>query len=165
MKKLFAFTFTLSILFSVFIVRAESLSTDKPKCSIDGKFSVEAEISKDNSPDYSKLVQKFQAVINPITSIGQLARVELGTVYWETSQNFGSGKYGIVSNNNAYIPDDLIVMVNGVAYLDDNNNILSSSYGITQEIEDIKIYKNRMLHISANGVDLGWVHPVHLTKA
>lgn len=103
---------------------------------------------------------------NPVTSVGQLAYLEsrssTGAVYWESSQNFGSGKYGMATINNAYIPNDLIVTVNGVAYLDDNGNVLSSSYGTTQEIETIE---KRMLHISANGMDLGWVYPTNLTRA
>lgn len=102
---------------------------------------------------------------NPVTRVGQLAHLELrdstGVYYWESSQNFGSGKHGMASMNNAHIPNDLVVTVNGVAYLDDNGNIISSSYGTTQEIE---FWEKRMLHISANGIDLGWVYPTNLTK-
>ena len=103
---------------------------------------------------------------NPVTCMGQLAHLELrssiGVVYWESSQNFGSGKHGLATINNAYIPNDLVVTVNGVAYLDDYGNIISSSYGTTQEIE---IWKKRMIHISANAIDLGWVYPTNLTRA
>lgn len=103
---------------------------------------------------------------NPVTRVGQLAHLELrssvGVIYWESSQNFGSGKDGLATINNAYIPNDLVVTVNGVAYLDDYGNIISSSYGTTQEID---IWKKRMIHISANGIDLGWVYPTNLTRA
>ena len=103
---------------------------------------------------------------NPVTCMGQLAHLELrssiGVVYWESSQNFGSGKHGLATINNAYIPNDLVVTVNGVAYLDDYGNIISSFYGTTQRIE---IWKKRMIHISANGIDLGWVYPTNLTRA
>lgn len=268
MKKLFAFTLTLSILLSSFTVRAEDTTLNTENVPTESETSVnvqETEIVEDNSTltidvieelfweelvnksqsitseedkyvswlingidntqtipayhdtcyvkygiggialekvDYDRLMQKFQRVIdlynyyhdlqleitpkilnelymqvdvnstnleyleNPVTCVGQLAHLELrssiGVVYWESSQNFGSGKHGMATINNAYIPNDLVVTVNGVAYLDDYGNIISSSYGTTQEIE---IWKKRMIHISANGIDLGWVYPTNLTSA
>lgn len=98
----------------------------------------------------------------PVNRVGQLAHVELGTVYWESSQNFGSGKSSMVSTKNVYIPDNCIVTVNGVAYLDYKGNILYSSYG---NMQGIQIWEKRMFHICANGIDLGWVYPTHLTRA
>lgn len=102
---------------------------------------------------------------NPVTQIGQLAHIDLrngGSIrYWESSQNFGSGKSGMASLNNPYLSNDLIVTVNGVAYLDDDGNIISSSYGGSDEIN---FWEKRMLHISANGIDLGWVYPTDLTR-
>lgn len=270
MKKLFAFTLTLSILLCSFTVRAEDTTLNDENSLTESETSVnvqETETVEDNSTltidvieelfweelvnksqyitseedkyvswlinginktqtipiyhdtcyvkygmggialekvDYDRLMQKFQRVIdlynhyhdeelqleitpkilnelymqvdvksanleyleNPVTCMGQLAHLELrssiGVVYWESSQNFGSGKHGLATINNAYIPNDLVVTVNGVAYLDDYGNIISSSYGTTQEIE---IWKKRMIHISANGIDLGWVYPTNLTRA
>lgn len=55
---------------------------------------------------------------NSVTCVGQVAHLELknsiGVVYWESSQNFDSGKHCMASINNAYIPNDLTVTVNGV---------------------------------------------------
>lgn len=91
---------------------------------------------------------------NPVTATKKTAHVRADTVYWESSENFGSGKYGMISG-------DSLVTVNGVSYLDDNGNILSSYYNVPTEID---IWKKRMLHISLNDIDLGWVDPTYLTK-
>lgn len=91
---------------------------------------------------------------NPVTATKKTAHVRADTVYWESSENFGSGKSGMISGGS-------LVTVNGVSYLDDNGNILSSYYDVPTEID---IWEKRMLHISLNGINLGWVDPTYLTE-
>lgn len=99
----------------------------------------------------------------PISSIGQLAHVNLegalGVIYFESSKNFGSGKYGILAS---FGNEHIIVNVNGVAYLDEKGDIISSFYGCEKEIDTSK---SHMLHIASKGIDLGWIHPNNLRKA
>lgn len=188
MKKLFAFTLTLFVLLSYFTIRPETISATETSSkneivvtvsedtstltikeySIDLAFDVYNPDDEKYNPsnEYDRFPYHFAAQVNnpgyhenSVTYIGQLAHIELGTIYWESSQNFGSGKSGVVSSKNIYIPDSCLVTVNGVAYLDDNGNIISSSYGTTQKIE---FRRKHMLHICANGIDLGWVCPYWL---
>lgn len=118
------------------------------------------DISYKNSRLNIKIKSKnLKYLEHPVTQVGQSAKIELGALYWQSSQSFGSGKYGIVSKENRNIPDNYIVTVDGVAYLDDNGNILSAEFGNNSKIE---LFNKRMLHISADGSDLGWVYPTHL---
>ena len=96
-------------------------------------------------PDYIKYL---------VTMTGQLAHVKADTVYWECAQNFGSGISGVIEETR-------VVQVNGVAYLDENGEVISSYYGTTpQQIEKTA---ERMLHICIGDTDLGWVYPTQLT--
>ena len=92
---------------------------------------------------------------NMVTLSGQLAHVKEETIYWETSRHFGSGRSGKFEKTR-------VVQVNGVAYLDENGEVLSFFYGTTPR--NIEIWAKRMLHIcTEEGEDLGWVYPTQLT--
>lgn len=92
----------------------------------------------------------------PVVFIGQQAHIESinssveGIFCWEYSENYGSGKYKIINDTN--------VTVDGVAYLDDAGEVISSSYEYQQLI---LVGKKRMLHISTDEVE-GWVYPANL---
>jgi len=90
---------------------------------------------------------------NMVVLTGQLAHVKERTIYWESAQNYGSGKNGVT--------DTRVVQVNGVAYLDENGEVQSSYYGKTPR--QIEMWATRMLHICTEDTDLGWVYPTQLT--
>ncbi len=90
---------------------------------------------------------------NMVTVVGELAFVEKDTIYWESSQHFGSGKSGMIEETKK-------VYVNGVAYLDKNGEIISSYYGT--DPKQIEIWAPRMLHICTEGIDLGWIYPTQI---
>ena len=96
-------------------------------------------------PDYIK---------DMVTLTGQLAHVNKDTIYWEYAQNFGSGRNGVIAETK-------VVQVNGVAYLDENGQVVSSYYGTTPK--QIEKTAPRMLHIYTEEGDLGWVYPTQLT--
>lgn len=100
---------------------------------------------------------------HPATAIGQHVVVKNGAKYWESSWNDGSGRYGIATDDNLYIPEDSIVTVNGVSYLDEvRTNVIESYYKPYSEVGDQKVQietsKRRMLHICTETTDLGWVY-------
>lgn len=73
--------------------------------------------------------------------------------YWESSEGFGSGKSGTVEGGDA-------VIVTRVSYLDEDGNIISTSF---DDSEEIRFADLRMLHIcSIEGDDLGWIWPLSL---
>ena len=94
---------------------------------------------------------------SPVTYVGQSAYIRPDSLYWEKSETFGAGKFGRIIPENPYIPDECIVQVTGVSYLDDNGNVISSS-----NKNEINIWSKRMIHVSVNGTDLGWVYPTDL---
>ena len=51
-----------------------------------------------------------------------------GTVYYESSDAFGSGRYGVVGNGNMYTTDPCYAWLNGFSYLDEAGNILLSDF-------------------------------------
>ena len=91
---------------------------------------------------------------NMVILTGQLAHVKEETKYWESAQNYGSGKYGVTKAR--------VVQVNGVAYLNENREVQSSYYGKTPR--QIERWAPRMLHICIEDTDLGWVYPTQLTS-
>ena len=100
---------------------------------------------------------------NPATKIGQKVYLKPDTYYYESAKNDGSGKYGIANSGNQYIPEDMMVYVNGVAYLDDSRtNIIESEYIPYENLADSNIsiepHERRMVHICTPNVDLGWVY-------
>lgn len=115
--------------------------TMKTKVLSSGRLQIDVEQEK---PDFIK---------NMVTMTGQMAHVKEDTIYWESAQSFGSGKNGITKAR--------VVQVNGVAYLDENGDVVSSYYGTAPE--QIERWALRMLHISTEEGDLGWVYPTQLT--
>lgn len=73
-----------------------------------------------------------------VAMTGQLAHVKEGTIYWESSEKYGSGKSG-------KIKETCVVKVNGVAYLDKNGNVVFSYYG--KKIQPIRKTMMTMVHI------------------
>lgn len=139
MKKLFTvlFTATLLFIFSGATVRAEGLSTDSQA-----------------SP--SEVIAPIEHIQGPVLYVGQLAEVVLDTItYWETSQNFGTGKYGECSRGD-------MVFVTRVAYLDDAGNVLDT-YCLDDGFTEIDLSRRYMLHIWKDGYDLGWVYPTAIS--
>lgn len=102
---------------------------------------------------------------HPATYVGQKVRLKEGATYWESSQNDGSGRCGIATVDNAFIPEDFVVTVNGFAYFDESRTeVLKSYYRPYSSLEGqenaVKIiyYNRRMLHICTETIDLGWVY-------
>lgn len=54
--------------------------------------------------------------------------IKEGTVYYETSYQFGSGRSGTVNERNEYITIPCYAGINGYSFLDENGNILKSDY-------------------------------------
>lgn len=54
--------------------------------------------------------------------------IKEGTVYYESSYNFGSGRKGIVNEENSYTTIPCYAGINGYAFLDENGNIIDSAY-------------------------------------
>ena len=92
---------------------------------------------------------------NMVSVVGELTFVEKDTVYWESSQHFGSGRSGRIKQTTK-------VYVNGVAYLDKNGDIISSYYGT--DPKQIETWAPRMLHICTEGRDLGWIYPAQIAS-
>ena len=100
---------------------------------------------------------------NPAIELGDIVTVSDDAIYWESSWNDGSGNYGIIRQDNAYVPEDNTVIVNGVSYLGTENTVIESYYKPYNELTDneveIKFYERRMLHLCTPNGDLGWVYP------
>lgn len=97
------------------------------------------------------------------TKLGQHVTLKPNTKYWESAWNDGSGKFGVATDTNMYIPEDGVVTVNGVAYFDETRtNVLESYYVPYNELGgheiNIKYYECRMIHICTETTDLGWVY-------
>lgn len=54
--------------------------------------------------------------------------IKEGTVYYETSYQFGSGRNGTVNEKNEYITIPCYAGINGYSFLDENGNVLKSDY-------------------------------------
>lgn len=54
--------------------------------------------------------------------------IKEGTVYYETSYQFGSGRHGTVTERNEYITIPCYAGINGYSFLDENGNVLKSDY-------------------------------------
>lgn len=87
--------------------------------------------------------------------------VSEGTIYHESSSQFGSGRNAVVEEDNPYTTIPQYVGVNGFSYLDKNGNIIISDYDETTN--DISIPKppkkavKLLKQIKDNKTDLGWV--------
>ena len=117
--------------------------------------------------DYMQVNIKSTNVIDiehPVTQVGQKAILKNRAIYWESAFNDGSGKYGVATDTNHYIPEDYIVTVNGFAYYsDENRTTISESYyapydELGEKECDIKLWEFRMVHICTETTDLGWVY-------
>lgn len=101
------------------------------------------------------------------SEIGQTVRIIPGTKYFESAWFDGSGKTGIVTESNPYIPEDFSVIVNGVAYLDTNRNYVTEViYDVSGNLSGtpIKIGLPRLVHVcTKDGTNLGWVYPEYIT--
>lgn len=111
---------------------------------------------------------------SPATYVGETVKLKGGSIFYESSRNFGEGKcnttfyidceaFGFARNPN--IPEDYQVLINGISYLDDTGNISSCFYKTFDEIKAFHIRipidcsKTYMLHICTEKKDLGWVVP------
>lgn len=54
--------------------------------------------------------------------------IKEGTVYYESSYKFGSGRHGTVDERNKYTTIPCYAGINGYSFLDENGNILESDY-------------------------------------
>lgn len=110
-----------------------------------------------------------ERVEHPAQFIGQKVQLRKGALYWESSWNDGSGKYGMATDGNSFIPEDYIVTVNGCSYLDENWTNVTESYYTpynmlgTQGLS-IQTSKRRLLHICTETADLGWVYAEDVTR-
>lgn len=96
-----------------------------------------------------------------ITAYAQTTVVE-NTIYWETSENGGSGRHNTVTESNPYISEDRKVIVNGYSYLTEEGKIIDSFYD-SSATENINLPMGPeeadkvMLHIHSTTNRLGWV--------
>lgn len=91
---------------------------------------------------------------HPATKIGQSVILKAGTKFWESSYNDGSGKQGTMK-------EESVVIVNGVAYLDENwTNVVESYYNPYDELKEKEIdtSRRRILHVCTEDTDLGCVY-------
>lgn len=102
-----------------------------------------------NSQFLSVELKSQNTLFTPATQIGQRVKLKKGTKYWESAYGDGSGKYGILS-------EDIECNVTGYAYLDENRENIIESY-VGDEKKDIFPWENRLVHISTDNTDLGWV--------
>ncbi len=110
----------------------------------------------------------------PATYVGEEVEIKWGAIFYESSKNWGSGNWNTTFcidyesygfGTPSFIPEDYIVVINGVSYLDENGNIVSSYYEPYDSIKtnNIKIPIDRskpyMLHTCTSQRDLGWGAP------
>lgn len=92
-----------------------------------------------------------------------------GTIYYESSDNFGSGRSGIVNKNNKYITIPCYAGINGFSFLDKDGNILSHNY--IEDENDIVIPKppkgavKLFKHFKSIFGDNGWVDANKVSKS
>ncbi len=87
--------------------------------------------------------------------------IKEGTVYYETSYQFGSGRNGTVNEKNEYITIPCYAGINGYSFLDENGNVLKSDYiesendiSIPEAPEGaVKLFK----HFKSTSYRNGWV--------
>ena len=122
------------------------------------QITMTSEITSSNRLGITVRSEDPDFIKNMVTISGQLAHVKEDTRYWESSQYYGTGKSGVIK-----APQ--VVLVNGVAYLNEEGEVISSYYGTAPK--NIERWAPRMLHISVDmeegRKDLGWVYPTQLT--
>lgn len=83
------------------------------------------------------------------------------TIYYESSDNFGSGRSGVVNQENTYTTIPCYAGINGYAFLDENGNVLDSDYiesendiAIPEHPEGaVKLFK----HFHSTSYRNGWI--------
>lgn len=118
------------------------------------RIEVDIEIMTDDYISVDFYSENLYYIENTPTDIGKVVYVREGEWnYWESSENFGSGKSGSIETAST-------VIVTGVSYLNEDGTIISSSFN---ESDRIKVTELRMLHIcSIEGEDMGWIWPLCL---
>lgn len=100
---------------------------------------------------------------------GQKVALKLGTKYWESSLNEGSGKFGIVTDTECKTPGGFIVTVNGFSYLGWKKTYINESEYISydelnEQEAKMEGWKGVMIHVCKENMDLGWVHLEDIAK-
>lgn len=118
------------------------------------QIEVYIDITGDDWVSVDFVSENLYYIKNTPIHIGKVCYVREGEWnYWESSKDFGSGKSGTIGTAEA-------VRVTGVSYLDEDGNIISTSFDDSEEIRSADL---RMLHIcSIEGDDLGWIWPLYL---
>ena len=108
-------------------------------------------------------IKSLNADQGSATYLGQKVLLKEGSIYWESPEHDGTGRFGIVNETNPYIPADRKVLVNGFVYYTNERreNILKNSYCPFKELANSRLGINqgkyRMIHICTAETDLGWV--------
>lgn len=96
--------------------------------------------------------------------LGQSFEVQENTIYYQSSDMGGTGRFNIVNSTNKYVPSDHMITINGVSYLDkETRRIVKSEYYSYSElmqhipISSENVATNVMFHICTPTTDLGWV--------
>lgn len=153
MKKLFLGVFLMFIFVTIGTTTASAAESDVPP-------DLPIFVAKINSE-----VKEF-AVINPLDFPYVIAK---GTVYYESSDNFGSGRSGIVNKKNKYITIPCYAGINGYSFLDKDGNILAHNY--IEDENDIVIPKapkdavKLFKHFKSFFGDNGWVDANKVSKS
>lgn len=136
--------------------------------------------------DYWKQKKEYFCIGDRITFDG------IDLKYYESPNNSGSGKYGVISTDNPYLkntsmegkvtywdgtsdtyPIPYTAYINGYAYLDKSGNVLEShlipyteiSTTDKVEIQKRSSYNNTlMLHVSTKDSSLGWIDSKYISK-
>lgn len=59
--------------------------------------------------------------------------IEDGATYYESSEEFGSGRYAFVGSSNPYTPQPCIAYIDGYSFLDYKGNIITSYYSQSEK--------------------------------
>lgn len=108
-------------------------------------------------------IKSLNADQGSATYLGQKVLLKEGSIYWESPEHDGTGRFGIVNETNPYIPADRKVLVNGFVYYTNERreSILKNSYCPFKELANSRLGINqgkyRMIHICTAETDLGWV--------
>ena len=108
-------------------------------------------------------IKSLNADQGSATYLGQKVLLKEGSIYWESPEHDGSGKYGVINEMNTYIPADRKVLVNGfVYYTNETRETISKTFytpfeQLSNSTLGINQGKYRMLHICTAETDLGWV--------
>lgn len=87
--------------------------------------------------------------------------VEEDSIYYESSENFGSGKYGVVNEENPYTTKPCCAAINGYSFLDMNGNIITAKY--VEEESNIAIPEkpegtvSTLVHFRCEKSRNGWI--------